>query len=186
MTWWSAVCSSAPHSDATQGVTPHSWKEDLKHPTSAMIRLRRVHARRGRLKSVRDALRDGELEVDWCIVLFQLWVPLVVGPVWCIGYRCLKEREHSRRKWVSWLQSRQSLFAWSHSELIFSHLLPHIADNEVVAYGEDENGNINRQAGSESKCSIWLLEYIGRKYWKHKVHYPSIYCIFWHRHVSVM
>jgi len=47
-TTWSAVCSSAPHSQAIEGDVPHWYKQERKLPTPLQRRLSRTHAVLGR------------------------------------------------------------------------------------------------------------------------------------------
>jgi len=76
---WSTVCSSAPHSQASEEAIPHLYKQERKRPTPVRRRLSRIQALLGRI------IPGGGCRCRWwkCGALWgcPLRIPLVIRPL---------------------------------------------------------------------------------------------------------
>jgi len=80
-TTWSTVCSSAPHSQATEEAIPYLYKQERKRPTPVQRRLSRTQALLGRVIPGVWLTVVGDENAEPCGVVRPLCIPLVIRPL---------------------------------------------------------------------------------------------------------
>jgi len=75
------VCSSAPHSQATEETIPHLYKQKRKRPTPVRRRLRRTQVLLGRVIPGGGCPGVGDENAEPCRFVHSLRIPLVIRPL---------------------------------------------------------------------------------------------------------
>ena len=79
-TTWSMVCSSAPHSQATEEAIPHLYKQEWKRSTPVRRWPSRTQALLGKVIPTGVDGSVGDENVESCGVVRPLRIPLVIRP----------------------------------------------------------------------------------------------------------